>query len=53
VDAMAVRYAKQYKAHEGDIKAIAKKLKSEWKGVEKSANKKVDRVVKSLKPSKK
>ena len=33
VDAVSETYAKQYKAHEKDIKAFAKKLKSEWKKV--------------------
>lgn len=43
VELVSKNYAKQYKLHEKDIKAIAKKLKSEWKGVvtkvvKKSAN---------------
>jgi hypothetical protein len=33
VDAISENYAKQYKAHEKEIKAFAKKLKSEWKNV--------------------
>ena len=33
VDALADTYSKQYKAHEKDIKAFAKKLKSEWKKI--------------------
>jgi hypothetical protein len=32
VNIVAKNYAKQYKMHEKDIKAIAQKLKSEWKG---------------------
>jgi len=32
VDIVSKNYAKQYKAHEKDIKAFAKKLKNEWKG---------------------
>jgi hypothetical protein len=40
VDAIAENYAEQYKMHEGDIKAIAKKLKGEWKAVSKKAPKK-------------
>jgi hypothetical protein len=35
VDAVSKTYAKQYKAHEKDIKAFANKLKKEWKGVKK------------------
>ena len=31
VDAISKTYAKQYKAHAGDIKAFANKLKKEWK----------------------
>ncbi len=31
VDVVATNYAKQYKLHEKDIQAFAKKLKSEWK----------------------
>ena len=37
VDVVSENYAKQYKAHEKDIKAFAKKLKSEWKDVSKMA----------------
>lgn len=33
VDVISENYAKQYKAHGKDIKAFAKKLKSEWKKV--------------------
>jgi len=45
IDMIAENYAKQYKAHEKDIRALAKKLKTEWKGlskkpVEKSVSKK-------------
>ena len=32
VDIVSKNYAKQYKAHEKDIKSFAKKLKKEWKG---------------------
>ncbi|MCX6752581.1 MAG: hypothetical protein NTZ87_03760 [Candidatus Nomurabacteria bacterium] len=35
VDVISENYAKQYKAHEKEIKAFAKKLKKEWKGVSK------------------
>jgi len=31
VDTLATTYSQQYKIHEKDIKAFAKKLKSEWK----------------------
>lgn len=40
VDAIAENYAEQYKMHEGDIKAIAKKLKGEWKSISKKVTKK-------------
>lgn len=33
VDMVTDTYAEQYKAHEKDIKAFAKKLKSEWKKI--------------------
>ncbi|OGI67010.1 hypothetical protein A2823_02860 [Candidatus Nomurabacteria bacterium RIFCSPHIGHO2_01_FULL_41_91] len=42
VDVVTENYAKQYKLHEKDIKALAKKLKSEWKGI-------TNKAVKSLK----
>lgn len=35
VDVISENYAKQYKNHEKDIKSFAKKLKSEWKGMNK------------------
>jgi len=35
IDVVSKNYAKQYKLHEKDIKAIAKKLKSEWKEINK------------------
>ncbi len=41
VDMIAENYAKQYKMHEGDIQAFAKKLKSEWKASAKKVTKKV------------
>ena len=44
VDKIATNYTKQYKIHEGDAKAFAKKLKSEWKG----ANKLVKKTVQDL-----
>ncbi len=33
VDVVSENYAREYQAHEKDIKAFAKKLKSEWKKV--------------------
>ena len=33
VDVISENYAKQYEMHEKDIKAFAKKLKSEWKKI--------------------
>jgi len=33
VDLVSENYSKQYKVHEKDIKAFAKKLKSKWKGL--------------------
>src|ERR1035437_5405365 len=37
VDTISSNYSKQYKEHEGEIKAFTKKLKSEWKGAPKLA----------------
>lgn len=45
VDTIALNYAKQYKIHEGDAKAFAQKLKTEWA----KANKNVKKTVKTLK----
>lgn len=45
VDIISKNYAKQFKMHEKDIEAFAKKLKGEWKG----ASKVVKKSVKSLK----
>lgn len=39
VDTISSNYAKQYKLHEKDIKSFAKKLKGEWKKVEKNYKK--------------
>ncbi|MDP4008893.1 MAG: hypothetical protein Q8P71_00475 [bacterium] len=41
VDAISETYAKQYTAHEKDIRDLAKKLKSEWKDVKKAVKKTV------------
>ncbi len=35
VDVISKNYAEQYKAHGKEIKAFAKKLKSEWKSISK------------------
>ena len=53
VDMISQNYAKQYKAHEKDIKAIANKLKSEWKDLEKTAKKTTKKVAKVVKSAKK
>lgn len=45
VDTISSNYAKQYKIHEGDVKVLAKKLKNEWKEVNKVAQK----TIKNLK----
>jgi gas vesicle protein len=37
VDVVSENYTKQYQMHEPEIKAFAKKLKSEWKGAVKKA----------------
>ena len=39
VDIVSENYAKQYKMHEKDIKAFAKIMKDEWKGVQKASKK--------------
>ncbi len=52
VDAISLNYIKQYKAHEAEIKAFTKKLKSEWKGVPELASKKAKGVTRSLKNKK-
>jgi hypothetical protein len=39
VDSISENYAKQYKLHEKDIQAFAKKLKSEWKKASKIVRK--------------
>ncbi len=49
VDIVSKNYAKQYKAHEKDIKAIASKLKKEWKDVEKNIKTTTKKVVKNVK----
>jgi len=50
VDSISSNYCKQYETHEGEIKAFAKKLKSEWKSVPKLASKKTTkRAIRRLK----
>lgn len=46
IDKISKNYAKQYKLHEKDIKGFAKKLKGEWKNVEKVAKKKLKSIKK-------
>lgn len=46
VDSMAATYSKQYKMHEGEIKALAKKLKGEWQA---KATKVVKKTIKKAK----
>ncbi len=46
VDVVSENYAKQYKAHEKEIKAFAKMLKSEWKEVSKKAPRKATKISK-------
>lgn len=41
VDTVSKNYAKQYKLHEKDIKAVAAKMKAEWKGAKKVVKKAV------------
>jgi len=41
VDNISKNYAEQYKLHEKDIKDFAKKMKSEWKGINKIIKKPV------------
>jgi hypothetical protein len=44
VDIVSENYAKEYAAHEKEIKAFAKKLKGEWKGAAKKPVKKPAKV---------
>ncbi|HEV7702083.1 MAG TPA: hypothetical protein VGO63_01405 [Candidatus Paceibacterota bacterium] len=46
VDVIAKNYVKQYKAHEKDINAIGKMLKSQFKGVKKAAKGAAKKTVK-------
>ncbi|MFA6524335.1 MAG: hypothetical protein WC264_03110 [Candidatus Paceibacterota bacterium] len=52
VDIISSDYIKKYKPHEKEIKALAQKLKSDWKGAPKFAKKTVKKVVRSLKNKK-
>ena len=49
VDMVSENYAKQYQMHEPEIKAIAKKLKSEWKKISKKPIKKTTKAKSSKK----
>jgi len=49
VNAVSENYAKQYEMHKPEIKALAKKLKSEWKKVSKKTPKKSAKVSKKKK----
>jgi len=44
VDKISRTYSQQYKAHEGDIMALVKKLKGSWKAASKSVAKKFPKV---------
>ncbi len=48
VDIVSENYSKQYKAHGKDIKAIAKKLKSEWRGVNNVIKKTIGKTRKKI-----
>lgn len=52
VDMVSENYSKQYKDHEQEIKAFAKKMKGEWKGVEKKATKEINKISKKKKAAK-
>lgn len=49
VDVISSNYIKQYEAHEGEIKALTKKLKNEWKSAEQLVNKPAKKAVSRLK----
>ena len=54
VDMISENYAKQYEMHGPEIRAFAKKLKGEWKGVVKKATTKPDKKsTKKVSPKKK
>jgi len=46
IDSLAETYSKQYKMHEGDIKALAKKLKGEWQSASGTAKKSIRKTIK-------
>ena len=48
VDSVSASYCKQYEMHEKEIKAFAKKLKSEWRGATKLAKKSVKKATKKV-----
>src|SRR3989344_3189299 len=47
VDAISQNYAKQYAAHEKEIKVFAQKLKHDWKGISQKARKTVKKSIKT------
>ena len=49
VDTIAENYGKQYTMHKNEIKALAKKLKGEWKSIAKAADKKIRKSVRRIK----
>src|SRR3989304_3394515 len=49
VDAISQNYAKQYAAHEKEIKVFAQKLKHDWKGISQKARKTVKKSIKTVK----
>ncbi|MDP9249002.1 MAG: hypothetical protein M3M85_00620 [bacterium] len=52
VDVISENYAKQYKLHEKEIKAIAQKLKGEWKDISGKAEKEGNRAKRAIKGTK-
>jgi len=48
VDTISTNYCKQYEEHEGEIKAFAKKLKSDWKNIPKFVNKTAKKAKRKL-----
>lgn len=49
VDVVSDNYAKQYEAHQKDIKAFAAKLKEEWRDAKKMAGKKLQKSIRIIK----
>lgn len=51
IDALATAYSKRYKEHANEINAFAKKLKGEWKNVQRTARptvKKAKRIIRKV-----